>query len=173
MNKAFEFLRKDFPNIYRDIVLEHKAVNKVITFCDHKNQYLLFTGMFSEVNNGKGIYGELEAYFVNFLAEKYNATAFARASAYVLEDQTSFIGFDIKSIDNDIWSQQNIFHVDNESKVTDVEKKYTNSSDKNVICTADNAYFEKIPFPEDTQKFLNDLYEQVKPSLQIIQLKND
>jgi|TARA_B110000438_G_C15702581_1_gene601685 hypothetical protein len=173
MNKAFEFLRKDFPNIYRDIVLEHKAVNKVITFCDHKNQYLLFTGMFSEVNNGKGIYGELEAYFVNFLAEKYNATAFARASAYVLEDQTSFIGFDIKSIDNDIWSQQNIFHVDNESKVTDVEKKYTNSSDKNVICPAVNAYFEKIPFPEDTQKFLNDLYEQVKPSLQIIQLKND
>ncbi|MDC1173419.1 hypothetical protein OAT33_02525 [Methylophilaceae bacterium] len=173
MNKAFEFLRKDFPNIYRDIVLEHKAVNKVITFCDHKNQYLLFTGMFSEVNNGKGIYGELEAYFVNFLAEKYNATAFARASAYVLEDQTSFIGFDIKSIDNDIWSQQNIFHVDNESKVTDVEKKYTNSSDKNVICPAVNAYFEKIPFPEDTQKFLNDLYQQVKPSLQIIQLKND
>ena len=173
MNKAFEFLRKDFPNIYRDIVLEHKAVNKVITFCDHKNQYLLFTGMFSEVNNGKGIYGELEAYFVNFLAEKYYATAFARASAYVLEDQTSFIGFDIKSIDNDIWSQQNIFHVDNESKVTDVEKKYTNSSDKNVICPAVNAYFEKIPFPEDTQKFLNDLYEQVKPSLQIIQLKND
>ena len=173
MNKAFEFLRKDFPNIYRDIVLEHKAVNKVITFCDHKYQYLLFTGMFSEVNNGKGIYGELEAYFVNFLAEKYNATAFARASAYVLEDQTSFIGFDIKSIDNDIWSQQNIFHVDNESKVTDVEKKYTNSSDKNVICPAVNAYFEKIPFPEDTQKFLNDLYEQVKPSLQIIQLKND
>lgn len=173
MNKAFDFLRKDFPNIYRDIVLEHKAVNKVITFCDHKNQYLLFTGMFSEVNNGKGIYGELEAYFVNFLAEKYNATAFARASAYVLEDQTSFIGFDIKSIDNDIWSQQNIFHVDNESKVTDVEKKYTNSSDKNVICPAVNAYFEKIPFPEDTQKFLNDLYEQVKPRLQIIQLKND
>lgn len=173
MNKAFNFLRKDFPNIYRDIVLEHKAVNKVITFCDHKNQYLLFTGMFSEVNNGKGIYGELEAYFVNFLAEKYNATAFARASAYVLEDQTSFIGFDIKSIDNDIWSQQNIFHVDNESKVTDVEKKYTNSSDKNVICPAVNAYFEKIPFPEDTQKFLNDLYEQVKPRLQIIQLKND
>ena len=173
MNKAFEFLRKDFPNIYRDIVLEHKAVNKVITFCDHKNQYLLFTGMFSEVNNGKGIYGELEAYFVNFLAEKYNATAFARASAYVLEDQTSFIGFDIKSIDNDIWSQQNIFHVDNESKVTDVEKKYTNSSDKNVICPAVNAYLEKIPFPEDTQKFLNDLYELVKPSLQIIQLKND
>ena len=173
MNKAFEFLRKDFPNIYRDIVLEHKAVNKVITFCDHKNQYLLFKGIFSEVNNGKGIYGELEAYFVNFLAEKYNATAFARASAYVLEDQTSFIGFDIKSIDNDIWSQQNIFHVDNESKVTDVEKKYTNSSDKNVICPAVNAYFEKIPFPEDTQKCLNDLYEQVKPSLQIIQLKND
>ena len=172
MNKVFKFLKKDFSNTYRGIVLEHKAVNKVITFCDNKNQYLLFTGMFSEVNGGKGIYGELEAYFVNFLADKYKATAFARASAYVLEDQTSFIGLDIKSIDNDIWSQQNIFHTDNESKVTDVEKKYTNSSDKNVICPAVNAYFEKIPFPEDTQKFLNDLYEQVKPSLQVIQLKN-
>ena len=171
MNKVFNFLKKDFPNTYRDIVLKHKAVNKVITFCDNKNQYLLFTGMFSEVNDGKGIYGELEAYFVNYLADKYSATAFARASAYVLEDQTAFIGLDIKSIDNDIWSQQNIFYVDNESKVTDVEKKYTNSSDKNVICPAVNAYFEKIPFPENTQKFLDNLYEQVKPSLQIIELK--
>ncbi|MDC0422650.1 hypothetical protein OAL85_00015 [Methylophilaceae bacterium] len=171
MNKAFDFLKKNFPSTYRDIVLEHKAVNKVITFCDDKNQYLLFTGMFPEVNEGKGIYGELEGYFVNFLADKYNATAFARASAYALEDQTSFIGIDIKSIDNDIWSQQNIFHTDNESKVTDVEEKYTNSSKKNVICPAVNTYFEKIPFPEDTQEFLNNLYEQVKPSLQLIQLK--
>jgi len=171
MNKAFDFLKKDFSSTYRDIVLEHKAVNKVITFCDDKNQYLLFTGMFSEVNDGKGIYGELEGYFVNFLADKYNATAFARASAYVLEDQTSFIGLDIKSIDNDIWSQQNIFHVDKQSKVTDVEEKYTNSSETNVICPAVNMYFDKIPFPEDTQNFLNDLYDQVKPSLQTIQLK--
>ena len=171
MNKAFDFLKKDFPSTYRNIVLEHRAVNKVITFCDDKNQYLLFTGMFSEVNDGKGIYGELEGYFVNFLAHKYNATAFARASAYALEDQTSFIGLDIKSIDNDIWAQQNIFHVDNKSKVIDVEEKYTNSSDKNFICPAVNTYFEEIPFPEDTQKFLNDLYEQVKPSLQIIKLK--
>ena len=171
MNKAFEFLKKDFPSTYREIVLKHKAVNKVITFCDDKNQYLLFTGMFSEVNDGKGIYGELEGYFVNFLAHKYNVTAFARASAYALEDQTSFIGIDIKSIDNDIWAQQNIFHVDNEGKVTDVEERYTNSSAQNFICPAVNTYFEKIPFPEDTQKFLNDLYVQVEPSLQTLQLK--
>ena len=171
MFKEFDYLKKNFPTIYKDIVLEHKAVNKVITFCDDKNQYLLFTGMFSEVNGGKGINEELETYLVNFLANKYKSQAFGRAAAYVLEDQTSFIGFDIISIDNKIWSQQNIFHVDNEGKVTEVKEKYTNSSNKNVICPAVNTYFEKIPFPEDTQKYLNDLYEQVKPSLKIIELK--
>lgn len=171
MNKDFEFLKNKFPGAYREIALEHKAVNTVITFCDNKNQYLLFTGMFSEVNGVKGISGELEAYFVNFLADKYKATAFARASAYALEDQTTFIGIDIKSIDKDLWSQQNNFNVDDESKVTSVDKKYMNSSNKNVICPAVNAYFEKITLPEDTQLFINNLYEQVKPSLQIVKLK--
>ena len=50
MLKEFNYLKKEFPIIYKNIVLEHKAVNKVLTFCDDKNQYLLFTGMFSEVN---------------------------------------------------------------------------------------------------------------------------
>ena len=51
------------------------------------------------------------------------------------------------------------------------DKKYMNSSNKNVICPAVNAYFEKITLPEDTQLFINNLYEQVKPSLQIVKLK--
>ena len=71
MTKAFEYLKNTFPKKFREIVLEHQAVNKVITFCDDENQYLLFTGMFPEVNNGKGIAEELETYFVNFLIEKY------------------------------------------------------------------------------------------------------
>ena len=87
MDKGFEYLKATFPNKYRNLVLEHKAVNKVISFCDEQQQYLLFTGMFPEVNGGKGINEELETYFVNFLAEKYHATAVARASAFVQEDQ--------------------------------------------------------------------------------------
>jgi len=39
MAEAFEYLKKTFPKKYREIVLEHQAVNKVITFCDDKNQY--------------------------------------------------------------------------------------------------------------------------------------
>ena len=87
MDKAFEYLKKTFPSNYRDLVLEHKAVNKVISFCDKQQQYLLFTGMFPEVNGGKGINEELETYFVNFLVDKYHATAVARASAFVEEDR--------------------------------------------------------------------------------------
>ena len=72
MIKEFEYLKKEFPKKYKNIVLEHQAVNKVLTFCDDENQYLLFTGMFSEVNGGKGINDELESYLVNYLVEKYN-----------------------------------------------------------------------------------------------------
>ena len=171
MFKEFDYLKKNFPTIYKDIVLEHKAVNKVITFCDDKNQYLLFTGMFSEVNGGKGINEELETYLVNFLANKYKSQAFGRAAAYVLEDQTSFIGFDIISIDNKIWSQQNIVDVDEEGRVTEVDENFTNSSDKNTICSLVNSYFKETDFPEDTTEYLNNLFEQIKPSFQIIELK--
>ena len=170
MQNEFDYLKKEFPTIYKDIVLEHKAVNKVLTFCDDKNQYLLFTGKFSEVNGGKGITDELETYLVNFLADKYKTQAFGRASAYVLEDQTAFIGFDFISIDNEIWSQQNIFHVDQEGKVKEIDKDFTNSSDKNNICSLVNSYFKEIDFPKDTKEYLNNLFEQVKPSFQVIKL---
>ena len=170
MIKEFEYLKQEFPNKYISIVLEHKAVNKVLTFCDDKNQYLLFTGMFPEVNGGKGIAEELETYFVNFLVEKYHADAVGRAAAYVLEDQTSFIGFDIKGADGSVWAQQNIFTVDDEDKVNSVDEKFSNSSDQNHICTLVNTYFETIDFPEDTSQFLNNLYKQVEPQLQKIPL---
>ena len=171
MDKAFEYLKKTFPSKYRDLVLEHKAVNKVISFCDEQQQYLLFTGMFPEVNGGKGINEELETYFVNFLAEKYHATAVARASAFVEEDQTAFIGMDIRSKDGEVWSQQNIFTVDDEDKVTDVDADFTHSSPENPICPIVNTYFEFIDFPEDTLAYLNDLFEQVKSSIQSIPLE--
>ena len=167
----FNYLKKEFPNTYKNIVLEHKAVNKVLSFCDKNNQYFLFTGMFSEVNDGKGISEELETYLVNFLVKKYEVTAFARAAAYALEDQSTFIGFDLVSIDNDVWSQQNIFHADEEGKVIDVDDEFTNSSDTNNICPLVSSYFKTIDFPEDTKEYLNNLYEQVKPSFHKLKLK--
>jgi len=167
----FDYLKQEFPGAFKKIVLEHKAVNKALSFCDKNNQYFLFTGMFSEVNDGKGISEELETYLVNFLVNKYEATAFARASAYVLEDQTAFIGFDFVSIDNNVWAQQNIFHVDEEGKVVDVDEDFTNSSDTNNICPLVSSYFEGIDFPEDTKEYLNNLYEQVKPKFLINKLK--
>ena len=171
MQNEFNYLKKEFPILFKDIVLHHKAVNKVLTFCDDENQYLLFTGMFSEVNGGKGINDELETYLVNFLVEKYKCKAFARAAAYVLEDQTAFIGYDFKSIDDDTWSQQNNFHVDDDGKVTGVDDDFSNSSDKNNICPIVNSYFESFDFPDDTKEYLNNLYEQVKSSLHVVKLK--
>ena len=125
-------------------VLKHKAVNKAIAFCDGDNLNLIYTGMFSEVNNGKGITDDLELYLVSYLLQKHNVKGFCRASAYVLEDQTTFIGFDIKTVDNEVWSQQNLFSVDEESKVIGVEADLKDSSDKNLICPLVKSYFEKI-----------------------------
>ena len=62
------------------------------------------------------------------------------------------------------------FTVNDEDRVTDVEADHSNSSDQNSICEFVSTYFESIDFPEDTHQFLNDLYEQVKPSLQTIPL---
>ena len=53
MIKEFEYLKQEFPNKYISTVLEHKAVNKALTFLDDENQYILFTGMFPEVNGPK------------------------------------------------------------------------------------------------------------------------
>jgi hypothetical protein len=60
--------------------------------------------------------------------------------------------------------------VDNEDKVIEVQTEFNNSSDENHICNLVDTYFEQIDFPEDTNQFLNDLYQQVKPQLQIIPL---
>ena len=108
MASDFNYLKDHFPKNFNQTVMEHQAVNKVLTFCNKDTQFLLFTGMFHEVNGGKGITDDLEVYFVNYLADQLKLTAFGRAAAYVLEDQTKFIGYDIKSTDNEIWSQQNI-----------------------------------------------------------------
>ena len=104
-------------------------------------------------------------YFVNYLADQLKLTAFGRAAAYVLEDQTKFIGYDIKSTDNEIWSQQNIFEANDEGRVTKVINKFSNTSDTNPICPLVSRYFEKIDFPEDTLEFLKNLHAQVTPSL--------
>ena len=170
MSKVFDFLKNDFTKLYMKNVLNHKAVNKVIAFCDGDNVNLIYTGMFSEVNNGKGITDDLELYLVSYLLQKHNVKGFCRASAYVLEDQTTFIGFDIKTVDNEVWSQQNLFSVDEESKVIGVEADFKDSSDKNLICPLVKSYFEKIDFPEDTLKYLDNLYEQIKPNLQVTKI---
>ena len=78
---------------------------------------------------------------------------------------------DIRSKDGDVWSQQNIFTVDDEDKVADVDADFTHSSPENPICPIVNTYFEFIDFPEDTLAYLNDLFEQVKPSIQSIPLE--
>ena len=171
MSETLNFLKDDFTKLYMKNVLEHKAVNKAIAFCDEGSLNLIYTGMFSEVNNGKGITDDLELYLVSYLLDKYDIKGFARASAYVLEDQTTFIGFDIKTLDNEIWSQQNLFTVDDENKVIGVEGTYKECSEKNVICPLVNSYFEKIDFPEDTQLYMDNLYEQIKPNIQTSKMK--
>lgn len=171
MSKVFNFLKNNFTKLYMKNVLEHKAVNKAIAFCNDDDLNFIYTGMFSEVNNGKGITEDLELYLVTYLTEKHDVKGFARASAYVLEDQTTFIGFDIKTLDNKIWSQQNMFSVDDENKVIGVEGNYSESSEKNVICPLVKSYFEKIDFPEDTQQYMDNLYEQIKPNFQTFKVK--
>jgi uncharacterized membrane protein len=168
MSADFNYLKTHFSKTFNSMVREHQAVNKVITFCNDKEQYFLFTGMFNEVNGGKGITEDLEVYFVNYLAEIYDAKAFGRASAYVLEDQTKFIGYDIKGADGSVWSQQNNFESNDEGRVTVVSDEVSASSETNSICPLVSRYFEKIDFPDDTKEFLKNLHAQVTPSFHII-----
>ena len=49
MSTVFDFLKNDFTNLYMKNVLEHKAVNKAIAFCDNDNLNLIYTGMFSNL----------------------------------------------------------------------------------------------------------------------------
>ena len=72
MSKVFNFLKNDFTKLYMKNVLEHKAVNKAIAFCNNDDLNFIYTGMFSEVNNGKGITEDLELYLVTYLTEKHD-----------------------------------------------------------------------------------------------------
>ncbi len=45
MLKEFDYLKNEFPKIYKDIVLEHKAVNKVLTFCDGLPRLIVERGL--------------------------------------------------------------------------------------------------------------------------------
>lgn len=168
MASDFIHLKENFPKSMNDLIKEHQAVNKAITFCDSTTQYTLFTGMFNEVNGGKGITDDLEVYLVNYLADHYKFSAVGRGAAFVLEDQTNFVGYDIKSLDNEIWSQQNIFQTNDEGRVTSVEDKISNSSDVNPICPLVSRYFDKIDFPDDTLEFLKNLHAQITPSLRTV-----
>ena len=62
------------------------------------------------------------------------------SSLRALEDQTTFIGYDMKGAANEIWSQQNNFAVDDENKVTHVDDSYTNSSNQAPINTILHTY---------------------------------
>mgnify|MGYP001045651723 FL=1 len=64
-----------------------------------------------------------------------------------------------------------MFSVDDENKVIGVEGNYSESSEKNVICPLVKSYFEKIDFPEDTQRYMDNLYEQIKPNFQTFKVK--
>ena len=57
------------------------------------------------------------------------------------------------------------------NKVIGVEGTYKECSEKNVICPLVNSYFKKIDFPEDTQRYMDNLYEQIKPNIQTSKMK--
>ena len=57
------------------------------------------------------------------------------------------------------------------AKLSVLKEILKRASEKNVICPLVTSYFEKIDFPEDTLKYLDNLYEQIKPNLQITQIK--
>ena len=83
----FDYLKNDFPAVYKKIVLKSNTIPKIFSFCDDKNHYLFNASMFQKFNNGQGINRALEKDLFSYLLNEFNATSYSRSSLMVRSGQ--------------------------------------------------------------------------------------
>lgn len=83
----FDYLKNEFPTVYKKIVLKSNTIPKIFSFCDDKNHYLFNASMFQKFNNGQGINRALEKDLFSYLLNEFNATSYSRSSLMVRSGQ--------------------------------------------------------------------------------------
>ena len=83
----FDYLKNDFPAVYKKIVLKSNTIPKIFSFCDDKNHYLFNASMFQKFNNGQGINRALEKDLFSYLLNEFNGTSYSRSSLMVRSGQ--------------------------------------------------------------------------------------
>ena len=83
----YDYLKKEFPPLYKKIVEKTNSIPKIFTFCSGGNHYLFNVTMFQQFNNGVGINRALEKDLFSYLLMEYDANSYSRTSLVAAKDQ--------------------------------------------------------------------------------------
>ena len=83
----YDYLKNEFPPLYKKIVEKTNSIPKIFTFCSGENHYLFNVTMFQQFNNGVGINRALEKDLFSYLLEEYDANSYSRTSLVAGKDQ--------------------------------------------------------------------------------------
>ena len=83
----YDYLKKEFPPLYKKIVEKTNSIPKIFTFCSGGNHYLFNVTMFQQFNNGVGINRALEKDLFSYLLMEYDANSYSRTSLVASKDQ--------------------------------------------------------------------------------------
>ena len=83
----YNYLKKEFPPLYKKIVEKTNSIPKIFTFCSGENHYLFNITMFQQFNDGIGINRALEKDLFSYLLKEYNANSYSRTSLVAGKDQ--------------------------------------------------------------------------------------
>ena len=83
----YDYLKNEFPPLYKKIVEKTNSIPKIFTFCSGENHYLLNVTMFQQFNNGIGINRALEKDLFSYLLKEYEANSYSRTSLVAGKDQ--------------------------------------------------------------------------------------
>tara|TARA_B100000767_G_scaffold227909_1_gene218077 strand:+ start:57 stop:614 length:558 start_codon:yes stop_codon:yes gene_type:complete len=83
----YDYLRNEFPPLYKKIVEKTNSIPKIFTFCSGENHYLFNVTMFQQFNKGIGINRALEKDLFSYLLKEYDANSYSRTSLVAGKDQ--------------------------------------------------------------------------------------
>ena len=83
----YDYLKKEFPPLYKKIVEKTNSIPKIFSFCSGENHYLFNLTMFQQFNNGIGINRALEKDLFSYLLKEYDANSYSRTSLVAGKNQ--------------------------------------------------------------------------------------
>ena len=123
----YDYLKKEYPPLYKKIVDKTNSIPKIFTFCSGENHYLFNVTMFQKFNNGIGINRALEKDLFSYLLKEYDANSYSRTSLVAGKDQQLQLvtNFTNKQPFEAIELRQDVFIEEVEAKAIIFGKKLT------------------------------------------------